>query len=151
MGVIEEIRIHGKKRKILRFCSQVMTLFYYMESKYGLERGLPPMAEVKENLKRIHSFCMEHYLVKAFAWKMGGTLSYSFDPEIDGVVANRKGSPIAVLEVKWKDLKKRDVIRFDEKTSGFDCDRMILTRNWSGGKIGCVRILAEDEIKDFLS
>ena len=128
MGIIEEISIFNKKRKALRFTSPVMTLYYYMESKYGLERGLPHFDEVKDNLKRIHSICMEHYLVKAFAKNMGGELRYSFDPEFDGIVVDRRERPIAVLEVKWKELRQRDIDDFIEKAQHFDCDKIILTK-----------------------
>jgi len=150
MGIIEEIRIFRKKRKIMRFTSPVMTLYYYMESKYGLERDLPPYRDVEANLKRIHSFCMEHYLAKAFARKMGGELRYSFDPEIDGVIVDRKEKPLAVLEVKWKDLRNDDVKRFIEKTDNFDCERILLTRERSGIESDEMRINNEMEIIDFL-
>lgn len=128
MGIVESVRIYGKKREVVRFVSQMMTFYYYMESKYGLERGLPSYSESRENLSRVHSICMEHYLVKAYARKLEGYLGYSFDPEIDGIVVNRKGSPLAVIEVKWTDLGKRDIENFIEKTDGFDCPRYILTK-----------------------
>jgi hypothetical protein len=128
MGIVEPIGIYGKKREVLRFVSQMMTFYYYMESKYGLERGLPPFSEAKDNLNRIHSICMEHYLTRSYAKRMGGFLNYSFDPEIDGVVVNRKGHPIAVIEVKWTDLRKRDIDAFLDKMASFECKKIILTK-----------------------
>ncbi len=150
MGIIEEIRIFSKKRKIQRYTSPVMTLYYYMESKYGLERELPPYKEVEANLRKIHSFCMEHYLVKAFTRKIGGQLRYSFDPEIDGIIVDRKERPLAVLEVKWKDLRKNDVSRFIEKTFDFDCDRILLTKEKSDLESDEIKIMEENDIMDFL-
>ena len=150
MGLIESIRIFRKKRNTLRFISSVMTLFYYMEGKYGLEKGLPPFEEVKQNLRRIHSICMEHYLTKAFAEKMGGELRYSFDPEFDGVVVNRNEKPIAVIEVKWKELRGYDIDNFIEKALDIDCEKIILTKRPYRGESGGVRILSEGEMIHYL-
>jgi AAA+ ATPase superfamily predicted ATPase len=128
MGIIEPVGIYGKKREVLRLISQMFNLYYYMESKYGLERGTPSFSEARDNLARIHSICMERYLVKAYAEKMGGVLNYSFDPEIDGIVVNRKGHPLSVIEVKWTDLRKRDIDAFLDKTASFECKKIILTK-----------------------
>ncbi|MCK5772763.1 MAG: AAA family ATPase [Thermoplasmata archaeon] len=146
MGLIESIRIFQKKRNTLRFASPVMTLYYYMDGKYGLEKGLPPFDTVKQNLRRIHSICMEHYLTRAFAKKMGGELRYSFDPELDGVVVNRNERPIAAIEVKWKDLRGYDIENFMEKTRDLDCNKIILTRSNYRGEHEGVSILSERDI-----
>lgn len=150
MGIIEEIRIHGKKRNVLRFTSEVMTLFYYMESKYGLEMGLPPVERVKANLKRIHSFCMEYYLVRSFSRRLGGDLRYSFDPELDGIIVDRKEKPMAVIEVKWSDLRKGDIKRFKEKTGSFDCEKFLLARNSKGLEDNEITIMDKDEIRKYI-
>jgi hypothetical protein len=93
---------------------------------------------------------MEHYLVKAFTRKIGGQLRYSFDPEIDGIIVDRKERPLAVLEVKWKDLRKNDVSRFIEKTFDFDCDRILLTKEKSDLESDEIKIMEENDIMDFL-
>ena len=150
MGIIEEIGIYKKKRKVLRFISPVMTFYYYIESKYGLERGLPFFDEMKENLIRIHSLCMEHYLVKAYAGKLGGSLRYSFEPEFDGIVVSRRDRPISVIEVKWKELRQGDINNFEEKSNEFDCEKIILTRKWKGKGAEGIKIIVEEEIKRYL-
>lgn len=146
MGIIEDVRIFNKKRKTLRFTSQVMTFYYYMSSKYDLENGMPPFEEARENLKRVHSTCMEHYLVRSISKVLGGDLRYSFDPEIDGIVVDRKERPLAVLEVKWKNIRRSDVDRFREKTENYNCEKMILTRSGIKSEEEDIRILDEKEI-----
>ncbi|MCU0799569.1 MAG: AAA family ATPase [Candidatus Thermoplasmatota archaeon] len=151
MGILEEIGVLGKKRTMLRFTSPVMTLYYYMESMYGLERGLPPFSEVKENLLRVHSTCMEQYLVKAFAGRLGGELRYSFNPELDGIVVDRKERPLAVLEVKWKALKRADIDTFRDKSEEFECDKFILTKDPVRFGEDDIKLMGERDIRKFLS
>ena len=62
---------------------------------------------------------MEHFLVEALATMLGGYANYSYEPELDGIIVDRKGRPTAVAEVKWGNVSKRDVANFLEKTEGF--------------------------------
>ena len=82
--------------------------------------------EVKDNLRRIHHLCMEDYLVEVIARWMGGYLNYSFEPEIDGVVVDRKGRPKASIEVKWGRFRHADVDAFVEKTAHIDAPRYLV-------------------------
>lgn len=126
MGLVKELGIYGKKRSAYRLGSSVFSVYYYMDSRYGLERGLPVFDEVKENLQRIHSLCMEDYLVGIISRKMGGYPKYSFEPEIDGVVVDRKGRPKATIEVKWGRIRNSDVDGFIEKTDHINAPRYVV-------------------------
>jgi len=150
MGLIGSVPIFGKKREVLRFVSRMMSLYYHMESKYGLERGVPSFSEARDNLSRIHSICMEHFLVEAYAKRLDGGLNYSFDPEIDGIVVNRKGTPLAVIEVKWTDPKKRDIDSFIERTEDLDCSKFILTKKAIHIEDEGIIVHGEKMIREFL-
>jgi hypothetical protein len=56
----------------------------------------------------------------------------------------------SILEVNWKDLRERDVSGFIEKTSDFDCDRIILTKEKSDLESDEIKIMEENDIMDFL-
>ncbi len=128
MGLVKEIGIFGQKRSAYRLASPVFAVYYQMDSLYGLERGLPGLEEVKENLRRIHQRCMEDYLVHLLARSMGGYARYSFEPEIDAVVVDRKGRPRASIEVKWGRLRNSDVDEFLEKTEHVDAPRYVVAK-----------------------
>ena len=126
MNLVKELGIYGKKRSVNRLGSSVFTVYYYMDSRYGLERGLPLYDEVRENLRRVHNLCMEDYLVDIIARKLGGYPKYSFDPEIDGVVVDRLGRPKATIEVKWGRIRNSDVDDFVEKTHHINAPRYVV-------------------------
>ncbi len=128
MGLVKEIGIFGQKRSAYRLASPVFASYYDMDSLYGLERGLPEFEEVEENLRRIHERCMEDYIVHLLARDMGGYVNYSFEPEIDGIVVDRKGRPRATIEVKWGRLRNADVDTFVEKTEHIDAPRYVVAK-----------------------
>ncbi len=128
MGLVKEIGIYGQKRSAYRLASPVFAVYYGMDSLYGLERGLPEFEEVKGNLRRIHERCMEDYIVHLLAWDMGGYANYSFEPEIDGIVVDRKDKPRASIEVKWGRLRNADVDAFVEKTDHIDAPRYVVAK-----------------------
>jgi len=128
MGLIKEVMVYGKKRPLYRLGSPIFTVYYYMESKYGLERGLPHFDEVRENLNRVHGKCMEEYLVDVLAEHLGGHVNYSFEPELDGIVVDRKGRPRAVIEVKWGKARASDVDGFVEKAVSMPGDRYLVSK-----------------------
>ena len=128
MGLVKEIGIYGQKRSAYRLASPVFAVYYGMDSLYGLERGLPEFEEVKENLRRIHERCVEDYIVHLLALNMGGYANYSFEPEIDGIIVDRKGRPKASIEVKWGRLRNADVDAFVEKTEHIDAPRYVVAK-----------------------
>jgi len=145
MGLIWQVGIFRSKRFQYRMTSPIFSVYYYIDSKYGLERGLPPYQEVKENLNRIHTLCMEHYLVSIMAKWIGGYLKYSFDPEIDGIIVDRKGRPKAVIEVKWGKIRKADIEAFKEKTLDIRAKRYLITKQTV--KVPDLEILTPNKIK----
>ena len=128
MGLVKELRVHGKKRSAYRIGSPAFWIYYYMESQYGLERGLPKLSEVEDNLRRVHHLCIEDYMVETVSKWLGGYLEYSFEPEIDGIIVDRKGRPKASIEVKWGRLRNADVDAFVEKTEHIDAPRYVVAK-----------------------
>ena len=71
---------------------------------------------------------MEEYIVEVLAKSLGGYVNYSYDPEIDGIIVDRKGRPKAVVEVKWGRVKGSDVDRFLERTESISSNRILVTK-----------------------
>ena len=53
-------------------------------------------------------------------------MKYSFEPEIDGIIVDRKDRPKASIEVKWGRLRNADVDAFVEKTDHIDAPRYVV-------------------------
>lgn len=144
MGLLKSIGVNGRKRSIYRFSSPVFSVYYYLESKYGLERGLPSLDTVRDNLTRAHSFVMEDFLVNCLAQSLGGYVTHSFEPEVDGIIVDRSGRPLAVVEVEWGKTDGKDVSSFIEKASPMKVPMYLLTKQRVEHE--GVRVMAPDEM-----
>ena len=130
MDILKQIRIFKKKRMIYKMVSPIFSIYYYMNDKYGLERGLPPFSVVENNLSRAHSFSVEDFIVSALASSFNGELRYSFEPEIDGIIVDRRERPLAVIEVKWGRISKKDIDTYLDKIEelGIGGKRILVTK-----------------------
>lgn len=130
MDILKQLRIFKKKRTIYRMVSPIFSIYYYMNDKYGLERGLPPFSIVKNNLIRAHSFSVEDFIISALASSFNGEVRYSFEPEIDGIIVDRRERPLAIVEVKWGRISNSDIDRYLDKIDelGIGGKRIIVSK-----------------------
>ena len=107
-------------------------IYYYMNDKYGLERGLPPFSVVENNLIRAHSLSVEDFIVSSLASSLKGELRYSFEPEIDGIIVDRRERVLAVVEVKWGRISQKDINIYLDKIEklGISGKRILVTKNF---------------------
>jgi hypothetical protein len=131
MDILKQIRIFKKKRAIYKMVSPIFSIYYYMNDKYGLERGLPPFSVVENNLIRAHSFSVEDFIVSALASSFKGELRYSFEPEIDGIIVDRRERVLAIIEVKWGRISSNDIDKYLEKIEelGINGKRILVTKD----------------------
>jgi hypothetical protein len=115
MDILKLVRIFKKKRTTYRMVSPIFSIYYYMNDKYGLEQGLPKFSSVEQNLQRAHTLAVEDFIVTSLARSLNGEFRYSFEPEIDGIVVDRRERPIATIEVKWGRLTNTDIDNFIDK------------------------------------
>ena len=90
---------------------------------------MPSFDIIKENMTRIHSLCYEDFVVELIAHILGGYLRYSYEPEIDGIIVDRKEKTIAVVEVKHGKIRRSDISSFVDKTENIRGKRIIVARN----------------------
>ncbi len=128
MGLLKEVPIFGMKRSIYRIGSPIIWVHYYMESLYDLDRPKPELTGWKENILRVHSMCMEDFLVELLSKALYGHQCYSMDPEIDGVILDHKDRPMVFVEVKWGRVRNRDVESFLEKTGSYDTRKVLISK-----------------------
>ncbi|PIV67932.1 MAG: hypothetical protein COS08_07620, partial [Euryarchaeota archaeon CG01_land_8_20_14_3_00_38_12] len=146
MGILKEVKLYGKKGIIYRMVSPIFSVFYYLSDKYEMEYSRPSFEIMKENIMRIHSLCYEDFVAEVIADILGGYLRYSHDPEIDGIIVDRKEKPIAVVEVKYGKIGRNDISKFVDKTENIRGKRIIVAKNRIDYKD--VTVLTPDKFKN---
>ncbi len=131
MDILKQVKIFKMKRTIYKMVSPFFSIYYYMNDKYGLERGLPQFSVMLDNLRRAHSLVVEDFIVEALATSLKGEVRYLFEPEIDGIIVDRRERPIAVIEVKWGRITQKDIERFLDKVEylGVGGRKIVVTKN----------------------
>jgi len=148
MGILKEVKLYGKKGIIYRMVSPIFSVFYYLSDKYEMDHGKPSFEIMKENIMRIHSLCYEGFVAELIARILEGYLRYSHEPEIDGIIVDRKEKSLAVVEVKYGEIGRSDISRFVDKTENIRGKRIVVAKN----KIGYedVVTLTPDEFKNIV-
>ena len=149
MGILKEMKIYGKRSSIYRMLSPIFTVFYYITDKYEIFDYEPPkFSTMKENIVKVHSMCYEDFIVELLSMLYNGRPRYSFSPEIDGIIVDRKERPIAVIEVKHGKVSKSEISKVLSKTRNISGKRIIVATN----KIETdeVEILTPDDIVKML-
>ncbi len=127
LGVLKAVPIYNKRSVIYRMGSPVFSVFYYLASKFRMEEE-SKFEAVRENIQKIHNLCIQEFVADLFAKKYGGYLRYSYDPEIDGIVVDRKERVLAAVEVKWGKLSRSDLSNFLDKVSDMPGDKLVITK-----------------------
>jgi hypothetical protein len=128
MDLVMDLPIYGSKRKktyLLK--SPIFEMFFRLADRYDIENRDVEFEEVEETVKMVRNIAIQRFVGEIFAKKYGGTLEYSFDPEIDFIVT-KKGKPMVAGEVKWGKYDKSDLARFAENVSNFDCPKIFVTK-----------------------
>lgn len=129
MRILKEIKLYGKKGIVYRMISPIFSVFYYLSDKYEMDYERPPFEIMKENIIRIHSLCYEDFVVELISRILGGYLRYSQEPEIDGIIVDRKERPLAVVEVKSREISRSDISKFVNKTENIRGKKIVVAKN----------------------
>lgn len=144
-GILKAIRVHSKRNVVYRMGSPIFSVFYYLASKFEPNEETVDFSVAQENVRKIHTLCMEWFVAELLAKKYGGYLRYSYEPEIDGIVVDRKERVLATVEVKWGKLSKSDVSGFLDKVSGMQGDKLIVTKYPTDMAGGEAKILCPED------
>lgn len=148
MGILKEVKLYGKKGIIYRMVSPIFSVFYYLSDKYEMDHSKPSFEIMRENIVKIHSLCYEDFVAELIAHILGGYLRYSHDPEIDGIIVDRKEKPIAVVEVKYGKMGRSEVSKFVDKTENIRGKRIVVAKNKMAYED--VTVLTADKFKNIV-
>ncbi|MCD6383651.1 MAG: AAA family ATPase [Thermoplasmata archaeon] len=149
MGILRETKVYGKKKYVYRIDSEVVNFYYYLNSRYDLSRDVS-FEEVKPTVDKLKSMAVERFIADLFAEIHNARVEElkKRDGEID-ILLTRRNKPILVGEVKWRELRAKDVRKFVERVWDFSCDKVIFTRK-SKGRVEDVRVLTPEDLVEMV-
>lgn len=126
-GMIRRIEIFNKKRFGYKLTSPLARIFYYADEKYNLSERKVSDVEILAVIDQIMPRIVEDTVREFLAEKEGlhETIIESADFEVDGYLLKFKKPQIA-LEVKWKELDKKEIIKVEEHLALAVASRKIL-------------------------
>jgi len=129
MDLIERVPVYNGKGNRYSLRSKIMELHYHIDERYGIDRDLPLPFEriVQERIPH----AVESFTGELLAAILGGTYRYHSSKEDDiDIIITRKNRPVLVGVVKWGSrVSGKDLSRFLEVSSPFDCRKVMITRN----------------------
>lgn len=147
MGLIRAIAIYGKKKCIYRMTSPIFSIYYYLADRYRTEDNTLPLNTVRATLETLHTFAVEMFIGELLTERYGGYYMYSYDPEIDAIIADRKGRILAVAETKWGKVSKSDISTFLDKVSHLPGDKLFISKQTIDSDE--VKVLSGQKLLDF--
>jgi hypothetical protein len=136
MDLIEELSVYPSKRKkayLLR--SPIFQMFYYLADRYEIEQREVGYAQAQEAVRNVRNLAIQRFIGEIFARSLDGRLEYSYDPELDFIIT-KKGRPVLVGEVKWGRYDRSDLQDFKNKSSEFDCRKVLVAPKRNGSLDG---------------
>ena len=130
MGLLERNPIYKKSKYVYNISSFPVRAYYYLESRYGLNKAGFNFEEVRAALSNIHDLAIENLMSDLFSQLLNGqkTILKNQEREID-ILITKRGSPILAGEVKWGRAKSNDVSKFLDKVSDLDCRKIFIARD----------------------
>ena len=116
MGLVTKVPLwrSGRRRYVYRHSSPLLSVLYYMESKFGVSDGYKPEEEtVRSVLSREVQFSVGGMLAEG----SGARLAYHRSPEgdVDIVLIDRRGRPLRGYEVKVGPISKGEASKAVER------------------------------------
>ncbi len=148
MDLIESVKMYKSKNKYFyRLRSPIMNLFYYLEDRYSITARDISLIELKPTIDKVLSLELQNFIGEIAARKLSGRKEYFVAParEIDFIITQRN-KPLAVGEVKWKNISSADIEQFNKSTFDFSCRKIIIGK--SGTSTSAVEVWDSKKIVD---
>jgi hypothetical protein len=129
MGLIRQDRYWKGKRNRYSLVSAPMELYHYLNSRYDLDARPFTFKEIEPTVDTFVRKAIERFLGDLFANVFEGRVELlkDRDREID-VMITKRNRPFIIAEVKWGQVKDRDLEAFVSKTEEFDCRKLLISK-----------------------
>lgn len=130
MGLLERIPRFRNKKFVYDIPSFPIKAYYYLESRYGLNKAGFSISEIGPALSHIHDIAIEGFISDLFEEVLDGQKEYLKDRnrEVD-VLITKRAKPILAGEIKWGKVSSGDVTRFLDKVSDLDCRKVFVAKH----------------------
>lgn len=129
MELLEGIKIYNLKSNFYRLKSPIMNIYYYLESRYGINSREISFEEAKPTLEKLVNLEIQNFVADFFAEKEGGRKEYYISPqkEFDFIITKRNKLEI-VGEVKWKKAEAKEMEKFTDNAKELSGKKIIIFR-----------------------
>ncbi len=126
-GIIKRIEIYNKKRFIYKLISPLARIFYYADERYNLAERKINEDELFPIIDELMPRIVEDIIRETLAEKYGlrESIIESRDFDIDACLLKFK-KPEIIVEVKWKKIDKKDIVKSEETLGKIESPRKVL-------------------------
>ena len=128
LGILERVKIYGKRKYYYYLVSPLMDLYYYLDSKYGFADREIPMKQLNKVFKEKLPIHIEQFIGNLMA-KMFGLYRERIigkDYEVDIALTDFKKLKV-VAEVKWRRrIKLYEMKKIEDDLSRFNCRKILI-------------------------
>lgn len=128
LGLLEKVKIYGKKKYYYYHTSPVMDLYYYLDTKYGFSDRIVPKKQMKKTLDIKMPSHIEQFIGNLLS-KIFGLYREKIigkDYEVDIALTDFKKLKV-VAEVKWRrELDEGELRRVEEVLGKFKCRKVLI-------------------------
>ncbi len=131
LGMLEKIKVFGKKKYFYYHTSPLTDLFYYLDAKYGFGERDVSDEQLKRALTEKLPLHVEQFFRNLLAGYFGlwKEIIVGRDYEIDIALTDFHKLKV-VAEVKWKNRVSREEIRkIEDVLNKFNCKRILIVPN----------------------
>lgn len=130
MELVESINLYKTKGRYYRLTSPLMTIYYYLDSRYNISSREASLEEIRPTLQKLINLEIQNFIADLFAEIYEGRKEYfvSHDQEVDFIITQRN-KPELIGEVKWKTAEKKDIIKFMKNSERFNGPKVLVCKS----------------------
>jgi len=127
LGILEKVKIYGKRKYYYRHISPIVDFYYYLDAKYGIsEREMEETQSRKIFSGRIPYYA-EQFIARLLSKALGLWQEKIVERDFEVDVALTDFRKLhAVVEVKWKEsIEKSELMAIEKKLARFPCRKIL--------------------------
>jgi len=127
LGILKKIKVYNNPKFIYKHVSPLVKLFYFADEKYNSTERILSAKDLQDIVQEALPHLIEDTVREFLALHYGliEMVAEGKDFEVDGLLVKFKKPEIA-LEVKWKELDKKEIIKVQEHLDSVAASRKIL-------------------------
>jgi hypothetical protein len=148
-GILKKLEIFNRKRFVYKLSSPLARFFYYADEKYNISERKINKKELLVIINELMPHIIEDNVREYFAEKFSlrESILEEKDFDIDACLL-KFNKPEIAIEVKWKKLKRKDIIKSEQTLEKINSSRKILFVQDKKGISSSLQVLDIGDIAD---